>query len=313
MSKLIPGSKGKSGTGSNTGLKILIIFSLVSVAVVFVVLLLYVFVLMGDGFSDVSIGDKVAVIPVKGVIDSNMESRLEPLFESVRDDKSIKAVVLDIDSGGGGVIASKSLMREVENCDKPVVAYIGNIGASGAYYVASAADEIYADEDSLTGSIGVIMVLEHYYGLFEKVGINVSVIKSGDRKDIGSPYRDLESDERQRLQQIIDQVHEHFVINVANNRGMKFEDVKRLAQGDLYLGVEAKKNGLIDETGTLDDAISKAADLAGIEGDPVVKYMKPEVTFADLFAESFTHIGYGMAKWMHEHSSSGMVDEKIVA
>ena len=170
-----------------------------------------------DEFMDVNqlpvVGQKILVIPVKGEI--TMEgcsgsfltgvpacARVDTIkrkLEHADESSEIKAVVLDINSGGGGVSASRELMEAIKETKKPVVARIGEVGASGAYYAASAADWVIAYKDSMTGSIGVIMTLQHYYGLYGQLGINTTVIKSGNSKDIGSPYRPMEEEERQEL------------------------------------------------------------------------------------------------------------------
>ncbi|ODS38709.1 MAG: hypothetical protein A7316_07400 [Candidatus Altiarchaeales archaeon WOR_SM1_86-2] len=245
---------------------------------------------------------EVVVIPLKGEITWSTVSSVGNMLDGALEDESVKAIVLDIDSPGGGVIPSKELMYKVRGSEKPVVARIGESGASGAYYVASAADTIVADEDSITGSIGVTMILFQYYELFDKLGIGVKVITSGERKDIGSPYRNMTEEEEERLQEIIDKIYSHFISDVAENRGMPLSELRELANGDIYLGSEAFENGLVDELGNLNDAIDIAAELGGIEGEPRVRYMQRKPTFYDMFAEGTTNIGYGIGKALLELS-----------
>lgn len=275
-------------------------------------------VLVGDsgpGFSKFSeiTSDNVAVIPLKGEITESSAGEVGNMLKEALDDGSVKAIVLDIDSPGGSVIPSKELMYKVRDgkSKKPIVARIGESGASGAYYTASAANMIIADEDSITGSIGVEMILIQYYGLFDKLGINATVIKSGERKDIGSPYREMTPKEEERLQEIINKIYYHFISDVAENRNMTISDVKKIATGDIYLGSEAKENGLVDKTGNLNDAINTAAELGGIKGEPNVKYMSREPTFYDIFAQGATNIGYGIGKAFIELSGKQGSEIKV--
>jgi protease IV len=248
-----------------------------------------------------TIGYTVAVIPVRGEITSDAcggsllggvtqcatVSEVTAQLQAAEDDPLVKAIVLDIDSGGGGVVASGNMMRAVKNTNKPVVAYIGESGASGAYYVASASDWIIADRNAITGSIGVIMTVQHYYGLYDKLGINVTVIKSGNSKDIGSPYRPMTDKEKEELTDMVDNIYRDFIWNVAINRGMEVAEVEKLADGSIYLGATAEENGLIDETGSIDDAINKAAQLGNITGEPVVRWEEStqETGILDLFTK----------------------------
>lgn len=230
------------------------------------------------------VGQKVAIIPVKGEITAegcsaslfssascaNVASIKEMLKAADKDD-SIRAIVLDINSGGGSVVPSRELAYAVKDMKKPVVACIRETGASGAYYVASAADHIIADRDSMTGSIGVIMTLQHMYGLYDKLGINVTVIKSGKVKDIGSAYREMTPEEEAELTDMVNTIYEDFVSDVAINRNLSVEYVKSISDGSIYLGKEAMDLGLIDSLGGIDDAVQIAADLGDIQGEPGIQ------------------------------------------
>jgi protease IV len=240
-------------------------------------------------------GGNVAVIPIKGQITlGGCQSGLfgtvscadvDTIKKHLRDadkDPTVKAIVLDIYSGGGSVVASRELVREVKRTEKPVVAWIGEVGASGAYYVASAADKIVADEDSTTGSIGVIMFIEHYYGLMDWAGVNVTVIKSEGGKDIGSPYRPMTDDEKAELQEIIDKVYENFIRDVAENRGLDIEYVRSIANGRIMLGADAYNLKLVDELGGQDDAIALAAKLGNISGEPGIIKPQRKASLMDL-------------------------------
>ncbi|MFH1722325.1 MAG: signal peptide peptidase SppA [Candidatus Altiarchaeota archaeon] len=253
-------------------------------------------------------GDKVAVIPVKGVI--TMEGcpttfggpscahvdTIKDLLKEADEDSSVKSIVLEINSGGGYVVASRELTRAVKATKKPVVAWIGEAGASGAYYAASGADLIVADEDSITGSIGVIMSLSHYYDLFSWLGINTTTIKSGTYKDSGSPYRPMTEEEHAMFQKLIDDVNDDFVEEVSLNRNFSLEYARSISDGSIYLGSRAKELGLVDELGGLEAAIDLAAELGEIRGKPKVQRAEPEQHLLDLLSRLSTNIGYGLGR-----------------
>jgi protease-4 len=236
-----------------------------------------------------SFGDSVYVVPVKGFItldecggdffsssSCTTVSDVKEAFEEAEADVTVKAIILDVNSGGGSVVASREMMRVVKSSGKPVVAWVGEAGASGAYYVASAADYIVADRDSIMGSIGVIAEFMHYYGLMDKVGFNVTVIKSGKTKDMGSPYRPMTEEEKELMQGMVDQIYVDFVSDVAENRGLSQDFVENVSRGQVYLGSEALTLGLVDAVGGFDDAVSVAKNLGGIEGEPNI--LRPERT-----------------------------------
>lgn len=246
---------------------------------------------------EIPIGQNIAVIPIKGEITNDACScnifgceqcantkKIKELLDAADNDMTVRAIVLDINSGGGGVIASTEMMNAIKKTKKPVVARISDIGASGAYLVASAADKIIADKNSITGSIGTVMYIPHYYGLMEKLGINMTVIKSSKSKDIGSPYRPMTNSEKEELESLVNKVFENFIFEIAENRNLSFEYVKSIADGSIYLGEEAKKLGLIDEVGNMDDAIRIAQELAGIKGKANVKEISKRKTIFDLFS-----------------------------
>jgi len=244
------------------------------------------------------VGQKILVIPIKGEI--TMEgcsgsfltgvpacARVDDIkrkLEYADSSSEIKAVILDINSGGGGVSASRELMEAVRDTQKPVVARIGEVGASGAYYAASAADWVIAYQDSMTGSIGVIMTLQHYYGLYGKLGINVTVIKSGDSKDLGSPYRPIREEEKDELKHLVDKIYDDFISDVAVNRNLSYSYTKNLSDGSIYLGSEARDYGLVDQLGDMDDAVDKAKELGEIVGEPdIVRVVERKRTLFDVF------------------------------
>jgi len=217
-----------------------------------------------------SLGKSVAVVEVRGVI-SDAADMIEAL-EGLRKGANTVAVVLRIDSPGGAVAPAQELYEEVQRVReaKPVVASLGNIAASGGYYVAAAADVILADPGTLTGSIGAIMTLQNYGELAQKVGVGEAVVKSGRYKDIGHPLRPLTDDERKLLQTMIDDVLAQFVDAVARGRAMQPERVRALADGRLYSGAQAKAAGLVDQLGGLEAAVRLAWERGGQTGEPRV-------------------------------------------
>mgnify|MGYP001615086616 FL=1 len=174
-----------------------------------------------------------------------------------------------------------------EKKQKKVVASMGTVAASGGYYVACASDWIVANPGTLTGSIGVIMEFANLEGLFKKIGVEGVVIKSGKHKDIGSPFRSITKDEKELLQAIIDDVYAQFISAVADGRKMKPEAVKELADGRIFTGRQAKELKLVDELGTMQDAINITARLAGIKGEPGIIEKRMDFSILDLLKEEF--------------------------
>ena len=194
-----------------------------------------------------------------------------------RESDSIKAIVLRVDSPGGGVGPSQEIHREVVKTVsvKPVVVSMGAVAASGGYYIAAPASRIVANPGTITGSIGVIMEFTNMQELLHKIGLQSDVVKSGRYKDVGSAVREMTSEERDLLQNVIDEVHLQFVEAVASGRKLSVEETSALADGRILTGSQAVAAGLVDELGNLQDAIELAADLGGISATPHVVY--PEV------------------------------------
>ncbi len=233
-----------------------------------------VFFFLGRSDSAFEFGDKVGVVEVKGII-TNARSVVKQLKE-FRKDESVKAIVLRIDSPGGGVAPSQEIYNEVAKTVliKKVVASMGSVAASGGYYIAAGADHIMANPGTITGSIGVIMEFANVADIMNKIGLGAEIIKSGPYKDIGSPLRKMTPEERALLQEFIDNVHRQFVEAVVRGRKMDIEKIDSIADGRIFSGEQAKKFGLIDGLGGLEDAIATAAKLGGIKGEPVVVYPK---------------------------------------
>ncbi len=198
----------------------------------------------------------VAVIPIQGVItgDSNSfetvaSSRITDRVEQAAEDDDIEAIILEINSPGGSAVASEEIANAVADVNKTSVGWIREIGTSGAYWAASATDHIIASPVSTTGSIGVIGSYLGYDDFIERFNITYRRLVSGKYKDLGSPFKNLTDDEKEKLQGKLDLVHEHFIDQVSANREMPREDVSELATGMIYMGEEAAQNGLVDELG----------------------------------------------------------------
>jgi protease-4 len=234
-------------------------------------------------------GEKVGVIRIEGVITDSRETIEE--LRRFRDNPNIKAVVLRIDSPGGGVVPSQEIHAEVLKARKDgrlkVVASMGNLAASGGYYIAVATDKIVANPGTLTGSIGVIMELANVQGLLEKVGVQSVVIKSGRYKDLASPFRAMSAEDRALLQSVLDDVHDQFIRAVATGRALKVEQVRDLADGRIFTGRQARTAKLVDELGDLQDSIKLAARLVGIEGEPRVVEPRKRFSLRDLLDNFF--------------------------
>jgi protease-4 len=220
--------------------------------------------------------DGVGVLLIDGAIDDSRP----PLSELRRFKEApwIKAVVVRIDSPGGAVAPTQEIFEEIRKIKgkKPIIASMGGMATSGGYYIASACDKIMANPGTLTGSIGVIMQLANVEELMKKIGVRGYNVKSGSNKDIGSPFQDLSAEGRAILQAVVDSVHSQFISAVAKGRDMDEAAVRKLSDGRIYSGAQAKALGLVDNFGTLQDAIDLAAKQAGIEDDPAVYYSRPE-------------------------------------
>jgi protease-4 len=231
-------------------------------------------------------GDKVAVVPVRGMISDS-----EPVIEQLKrfgKDESVKAIVLRIESPGGGVGPSQEIYEEVRKvaAKKPVLTSMGALTASGGYYIACATQKVFANPGTMTGSIGVIMPFMNVRELAEKIGLRGMTVKSGEYKDIGSPLRDMKPDERALLQSVVDNVHMQFVNAVAEGRNLPREDVLKIADGRIFTGEQAKALGLVDALGNLEDAVAEAGKMGKIPGEPrVVTPPKKKISFLELLKE----------------------------
>jgi protease-4 len=217
-------------------------------------------------------GDKIGVVDLDGVILSP-----QPVVGQLKkfaDDSSIKAIIIHVNSPGGGVAASEEIYREVKRIrsekKKKIVVSIETVGASGAYYVASASDKIYADSGSIVGSIGVIAEWMNYGDLLKWAKLKNVVIKTGEFKDTGNPARDLTPAEQAYMQDLINNMFGQFVHAVADGRGLKFDDVKAIANGKVWTGEQAKSMNLIDGVGDFETVVDDTARSVGIKGEPTL-------------------------------------------
>ncbi len=226
--------------------------------------------------------NRVGVVEIRGTIVDARET-LKSL-KAFRKDPNIKAVLVRIDSPGGGIAPSQELFREIKRVagEKPVVASLGAVAASGGYYVAAAAQRIFSSPGTITGSIGVVSYFPNLKELFEKIGFQSVIIKSGPYKDVGNPGREMTPQEKELIQATIDEAHRQFVADVAQGRGIPEEKILGIADGRILMGEMALKLGLIDELGNLEDAAMAAARMGQIEGEPELIYAKkPRLSLLD--------------------------------
>jgi len=243
-------------------------------------------------------GPRVALIYVDGIItagssgglfssDNGSAVKVVERLEKARKNKDIKAVVLRIDSPGGSPAGSEEIYNEIMRVreTKPVYVSMGDVAASGGYYVASAANRIFADASTVTGSIGVIMETVDLSGLFKKLGVDPQVVKSGKHKDIGTSNRPMTPEERQLIQAMIDDTYDQFIEAVSRGRKMSKTKVKEYATGRIFTGRQAKQIGLIDEIGGLHETINAAAKAGGLDGEPKVEEIGRSRGLSGLFGE----------------------------
>jgi len=252
---------------------------------------------------------KVLLVELSGLISSqesggfleqpNMVAHLKEELTRAAEDTSIKALVVRINSPGGTVTASDVLYHELrvfkEKRKIPIIASIVDLGASGGYYVAVAADTIVAHPSSVTGSLGVIMLTVNARGLLEKVGVETTAVTSGPKKDMGSPFRPMTEEERAIFQGVIDSFYQRF-LNVVQEgrRNLTADQVRKLADGRIYSGEQAKELGLVDTVGYLDDAIEMAKKQAGLTEARVVVYKRPGDYVNNIYSRWFSG-GGGLA------------------
>jgi protease-4 len=254
--------------------------------------------------------DKIVLIDITGIITSEesgsvlgvkkepgMIALVREQLDKARLDKNVKAVVVRINSPGGGVTASDTLYHEIkkykDETGVKVVAHFLDAGTSGAYYAALAADRITAQPTSITGSIGVTMLRIDATGLMQKIGVQALEISSGEWKGMGSPFRPISGEEKKIFQGMIDSMYGRFVSVVANERKMAPERVRQLADGRIYTSQEAKDAGLIDTVGYLEDAFTQARTLANLERATIVTYLRPGEYRPNIYSMNLININMG--------------------
>jgi protease-4 len=253
---------------------ITVVLIILGVAILFFGSLMAI-VLSLSGYSPaLSFTNKIGVVPINGII-RDADTIIEQMI-AFRNDRQIKAIILRIDSPGGGVGPSQEIYSETRRTSrtKKVVASLGSVAASGGYYVASAADSVVANPGTLTGSIGVLMEFVRFEELLKKIGVEMQVIKSGEFKDIGSPNRKMTDEEKEMLSTLLEDIRNQFVTAVSQGRNMPEEAVLALADGRIFSGRQAKDLGLVDSLGNFRDAVSVAKRLAHIKGE--VKLVYPQ-------------------------------------
>lgn len=256
--------------------------------------------------------ERIAVIPINGGIvtggvtsigDVDASSVISEI-EAADSNPSVKAILIEINSPGGSPVASAEIADAIKSAKKPTVAWIGEVGASGGYWVASAADKVVAHPMSLTGSIGAYSMVIEAGGLMDKLGLAQETIKSGEFKDIGSPYRNMTDAEKAIFQETVLEIKEQFVDTVAKNRNMSKESVEAIADGRPFLGTKALKLGLVDSLGSEKDAIKLAAKLGNTTTENTLYYGQNTNPLNTLLSQSSASLGYGISKGFS--STSGM-------
>ena len=259
--------------------------SLAYVAIVFILLFIIAgsfYLIMGGKDFGIS-KNRVEVIYVQGVMLTGSvpagfgiatSEEITKSLKEASDDEGVKAIVMRINSPGGSPAAAEEIVSAMKKVKKPIVISMGDVAASAAYYISAPADVIIANPDTITGSIGVIWEFQNRSKFYEKDGTEFYISKSGEMKDMGGDWRGLTDEEKRFADQTIEEAYSRFVKEVADDRNLSLSQVKDLADGRVYTGAKARELGLVDDFGSLDDAIEVAASLGGIAG-------KPEVTYAN--------------------------------
>ena len=244
---------------------------LIVIAIIVVVLVLVPFFI---GIFGRESGEKIGVVEIEGTI-MDSKNAMDDIVR-FRDDESIKGVIVRINSPGGGAAASQEIHREVKKLrgKKKVFVSMASVCASGGYYIATAGEKIYASPSTITGSIGVIMQQTVVEDLMKKIGIQENTIKSGELKDAGTPFRKMREDEKRYLNDVLKDIHEQFIRDVAEGRKMPVDAVRKLSDGRIFTGIQAKNTGLIDAIGTFYDAVDALKVSLNMVGKPVLVYGK---------------------------------------
>lgn len=265
-----------------------VILFLLLLGAVFIAVVSYLFT-PSDGIINTSFSNKkVAIVRLEGVIIDSAKI-IDQLKKWAQDD-SVKAIVIRITSPGGLVTPSQEIYNEVQRAgkQKPVIASMGYVAASGGYYIAAACNAIFANPGTITGSIGVIMMFSNTEKLMDWIGLETIVIKSGKFKDTGASHRPFTEADKALMQGVVDDTFDQFITDAALGRKMDIETMRKLADGRIYTGRQAKENNLVDKLGDLKDAIDFAAKAGGIEGKPdIVEEIEEPGLLRRLFGEDF--------------------------
>jgi protease-4 len=252
--------------------------------------------------------NKVGVLEVKGAIEKS-DGFLKDL-KHFRDNDDIKAVVVRVDSPGGAVAPSQEMHDAIAKTVKvkPVVIAMGNLAASGGYYLSVSATKIYADPGTLTGSIGVIAEMPEVDALMDKINVKMNVYRSGKLKDMGSPFRPPTDDDRKLFQSVIDDTYDQFLTAVAEGRHLKVEEVRPLADGRVFTGRQAKAKNLVDELGGFDEATHAAVELAKLTGEPTLVYPAADVKFdlREMLKDDSRAVGEGLSAAVTARATQGL-------
>jgi protease-4 len=253
---------------------ILTVLVILCVAALFLGVAMTVILSISGPSAGISFGNRIGVISIEGTIVDP-----EPILTQLVDfkkDKRVKAIILRVNSPGGGVAPSQEIYREIRKIiqTKKVIASMGNLAASGGYYIASGADKIVASPGTLSGSIGVIMEFIQVEDLLRKLGVGLEVLKTGEFKDIGSPHRRMSDRERDLIKDLIGEIQGQFVEAVAKGRNLPVEKVREIADGRILSGARCKELGLVDVLGNFQDAVDLAKEISGIDGEVTLIYSR---------------------------------------
>ncbi|MDD1764085.1 MAG: signal peptide peptidase SppA [Methanobacteriaceae archaeon] len=298
-----------------------LVLGLIAGGVFLLLLLSFGAILLLGSSGSFTLGDTVAVIPLEGQIaygESNIlegqvanPQSIENSLRQAEEDPTVSAILLEINSPGGSPVASEEIMSSVKACEKPVVVWISDTGASGAYLVASSADKIVASPSSIVGSIGVILSLTDLSELYQKIGVDKYSIKAGEFKDMGADYRNLTAAEQKMLQEMVDQDYDYFISLVAENRKLDESYVRNIAEGKIYTGSQAKDLKLVDETGGKKQALDLAARLGGLSDSYRVVTMTPSQDLEDVINSLSTNAAYALGKGIGSFMEEGAVEYNI--
>ncbi|MFQ6051551.1 MAG: signal peptide peptidase SppA [Candidatus Hydrothermarchaeota archaeon] len=257
--------------------------------------------------------ESIVIIPIEGTISTSSsqslfasvasDEKIVKEIEKANKDRNIKAIILSINSGGGSAVASAEIERAIKRSEKPTVALIRDVCASGAYWIASASDKIVADPNSIVGSIGVIYIHPDYSRLFnETLKMRYEIVKGGEYKDMSLPFRSMTEEEKEMWESMVQGIYDNFIETVAKNRKMDESVVREIAEGKLYSGEQAKEIGLVDELGGEKEAIEIAKKLGNIKGKPYIKRVGKR-TPLEVFLGAFAYyLGLGIGDSILNHN-----------